>query len=62
MVAHKGKFFLDLDQSPYLGSKSFESLIEITKYGLGNFVLRVMFDCNFCDFYFPQFFPLVFFN
>jgi len=50
-----------LDQSSYLGSKSFESVIEITKYGLGKFVLlrpSFMFDCNFCDFYFL----LVFFN
>jgi len=54
-----------LGQSPYLGSKSFESLIEITEYGICNFVLLhplFMFDCNFCDFYFPQVFPLVFFN
>ncbi len=54
-------FSSDLDQSSYLGSKSFESVIEITKYGLGKFVLlrpSFMFDCNFCDFYFP----LVFFN
>jgi hypothetical protein len=36
-------FRSDLDQSPYLGSKSFESLIQITKYGFGNLVLLTPF-------------------
>jgi hypothetical protein len=55
----------DLDQSPYMGSKSFESLIQITKYGLGNLVLlhpSFMFDCKFLWFLFFPIYFLFFFN